>query len=927
MASISSSYEHDTIGEIAGVQPIWEKDSARKTCNDCNLKFTIRRRRHHCRRCGRLFCKKCSGEKLKLEKYVSPFGIMENSKDEKLRVCDKCFTSIVKASVDNNFNTRARRRTATLEKAQKFLNSPSPGPVKFSSSGNSPSNLSVNISDDNDLSSSFASSTELLHDDSEDEAETQADYADSESNTNNQFKLTSREHSLTAIDGASNTSLIYNNNILNATKKTVKNISSQLLDWQKSNMRSNEIALESSIAALKSEIADLEKLIHGKQGIQDDAIRLNETISDTIETNEKKDKSTMHKETAANIQHFQVLNEQLMREQIEQKFPASMRWVLRMQPEKNLFLGIRDIDIESITAKFDIKGRKGGIRLHVYDVEAAISVYELKICGSTQTAKMLSNILSPTRIDLKVYGEWLMPLIFDKKAQAWTVSKKAIFKLKIKKSVGGVSAIKLPDKLISWLLNTFLPQVIKDAIISSLPIQIGDLVQDDITTIELSGCINIKNDLPISVWQAKLHKDTSLAKFARSKLGVTKDEAERLYRTTRHSAGRAAGFGTKVSMRGLHKFRLKYASCSDEDVALLLNTVEKVVNPTVQPTGWLNDIVSKADELALKSQTVNIDINDINILFDLYTFVHAIVEIEMEVLENDIRVQEERMLTEANTKSKRQGKLSEVSNEKESDAVLRARSNYEIAKSASKLTFTGVDVAISIIEKVSMDLKILIRGGTDGLALVSLDDLAISFHLLSFFEVIFPEQVVQFMHMAMTGANGPGKEEYKFSYFPIFGKTRIETPVELVLGHTKLEFLSGLLTGYSKRLCLQFGSELLNELLNQSNQMDAGKEVTKEKSSSEVSRKMEPAEGEDETALLKYLIPYFLNDDHDLLVQTYGVSLELARVDGYKLGMALKRARRRTPSANGETSEKQLKQNTMISFQITMSFTHLIKKL
>ena len=132
----------------------------------------------------------------------------------------------------------------------------------------------------------------------------------------------------------------------------------------------------------------------------------------------------MHKETAANILHFQVLNERLMREQIEQKFPASMRWVLRMQPEKNLFLGIRDIDIESITAKFDIKGRKGGIRLHVYDVEAAISVYELKICGSTQTAKMLSNILSPTRIDLKVYGEWLMPLIFDKKAQAWTVSKR-----------------------------------------------------------------------------------------------------------------------------------------------------------------------------------------------------------------------------------------------------------------------------------------------------------------------------------------------------------------------------------------------------------------------------------------------------------------------------------------------------------------------
>ena len=53
---------------------------------------------------------------------------------------------------------------------------------------------------------------------------------------------------------------------------------------------------------------------------------------------------------------------------------------------------------------------------------------------------------------------------------------------------------------------------------------------------------------------------------------------------------------------------------------------------------------------------------------------------------------------------------------------------------------------------------------------------------------------------------------------------------------------------------------------------------------------MESAEGEDETALLQFN-PIFSNDDHDLLIQTHGVSLELARVDGYKLGMALKPAR------------------------------------
>ena len=135
---------------------------------------------------------------------------------------------------------------------------------------------------------------------------------------------------------------------------------------------------------------------------------------------------------------------------------------------------------------------------------------------------------------------------------------------------------------LSWLLNTFLPNVIKDAIISSLPDKLGDLIHDEMTTIQLFGTINIRSDLPINIWQAKLHKDTSLGKFARSKLGITKDEADRLYFTTHHSAGRAAGFGSKLSMRGLHKFRLKYASCSDADVASLLDAVDRVANPKLE---------------------------------------------------------------------------------------------------------------------------------------------------------------------------------------------------------------------------------------------------------------------------------------------------------------------------------------------------------
>ena len=132
-------------------------------------------------------------------------------------------------------------------------------------------------------------------------------------------------------------------------------------------------------------------------------------------------------------------------------------------------------------------------------------------------------------------------------------------------------------------------------------------------------------------------------------------------------------------------------------------------------------------------------------------------------------------------------------------------------------------------------------------------------------------------------ANGPGKGIQIFLFSNI-RKTRIETCLKgASLGH-KVKFLSGSLTGYSNGVS-QFGSELLNELLNQSNQMDAGKEVTKEKVQVKSAEKMEPAEGEDRRHCLS-IWSHIFSMMTDLLVQTYGVSLELARVDGYKLGMA-----------------------------------------
>eukprot|EP00164_Ancoracysta_twista_P000333 GFYU01000459.1.p1 GENE.GFYU01000459.1~~GFYU01000459.1.p1 ORF type:complete len:242 (-),score=79.20 GFYU01000459.1:263-988(-) len=51
----------------------WMKDSEAPACMNCNAKFTVMRRRHHCRDCGHIFCGACAP-----------------SRDVGKRVCDPC---------------------------------------------------------------------------------------------------------------------------------------------------------------------------------------------------------------------------------------------------------------------------------------------------------------------------------------------------------------------------------------------------------------------------------------------------------------------------------------------------------------------------------------------------------------------------------------------------------------------------------------------------------------------------------------------------------------------------------------------------------------------------------------------------------------------------------------------------------------------
>ncbi|XP_063865461.1 WD repeat and FYVE domain-containing protein 3-like isoform X1 [Scylla paramamosain] len=63
----------------------WVRDDGSDACANCQVKFSIYERRHHCRNCGHLFCSKCS----RFESEISRLRILKP-----VRVCQKCYTTL-----------------------------------------------------------------------------------------------------------------------------------------------------------------------------------------------------------------------------------------------------------------------------------------------------------------------------------------------------------------------------------------------------------------------------------------------------------------------------------------------------------------------------------------------------------------------------------------------------------------------------------------------------------------------------------------------------------------------------------------------------------------------------------------------------------------------------------------------------------------
>ena len=60
----------------------WQPDAAAKACTGCLSSFGLLRRRHHCRRCGQVYCQSCSAFEASLPCHGYPL--------EKVRVCTPC---------------------------------------------------------------------------------------------------------------------------------------------------------------------------------------------------------------------------------------------------------------------------------------------------------------------------------------------------------------------------------------------------------------------------------------------------------------------------------------------------------------------------------------------------------------------------------------------------------------------------------------------------------------------------------------------------------------------------------------------------------------------------------------------------------------------------------------------------------------------
>jgi len=90
----------------------WERDETVSDCRGCKRRFTFLFRKHHCRRCGRIFCDRCSSYRAVLDPadvVQDPLAPETGHSASPQRVCEPCYEQ---STVNVPGRLRASRSTS-----------------------------------------------------------------------------------------------------------------------------------------------------------------------------------------------------------------------------------------------------------------------------------------------------------------------------------------------------------------------------------------------------------------------------------------------------------------------------------------------------------------------------------------------------------------------------------------------------------------------------------------------------------------------------------------------------------------------------------------------------------------------------------------------------------------------------------------------
>ncbi|TMW45534.1 hypothetical protein DOY81_009386 [Sarcophaga bullata] len=108
----ATGYSEDPNANLGKVPPIWVPDNMAAGCMQCSAKFTMIKRRHHCRACGKVLCSVCCSQKFKLEFLTEPES----------RVCVQCYLILTQRQTQSALNPNVNTSSASVGSTQNTTN-------------------------------------------------------------------------------------------------------------------------------------------------------------------------------------------------------------------------------------------------------------------------------------------------------------------------------------------------------------------------------------------------------------------------------------------------------------------------------------------------------------------------------------------------------------------------------------------------------------------------------------------------------------------------------------------------------------------------------------------------------------------------------------------------------------------------------------